>query len=71
VFGWRYCSPAGATCAYYVAKHGRDVVMLGCKQFSHGKICGDAICSQAQVNLKRRGVLQQIVDNDEGDFAAV
>lgn len=45
--------------------------MLGCKQFSHGKICGDAICSQAQVNLKRRGVLQQIVDNDEGDFAAV
>lgn len=63
--------PAGATCAYYLAKHGRDVVMLERKQFPRDKICGDAICSQAQVHLKRMGVLQQIIDNDEGHFAAV
>jgi menaquinone-9 beta-reductase len=63
--------PAGATCSYYLAKHGRDVVMLERKQFPRDKICGDAICSQAQVHLKRMGVLQQIIDNDEGHFAAI
>jgi menaquinone-9 beta-reductase len=63
--------PAGATCAYYLAKHGRDVVMLERKRFPRDKICGDAICSQAQVHLARMGVLQQIIDNDEGHFAAV
>jgi flavin-dependent dehydrogenase len=64
--------PAGATCAYYLAKHGHDVVMLERKQFPRdNKTCGDAVCSQAQVHLKRVGVLQQIIDNDEGHFAAV
>jgi len=63
--------PAGATCAYYLARHRRDVVMLERKRFPRDKICGDAICSQAQVHLKRMGVLQQIIDNDEGHFAAV
>lgn len=63
--------PAGATCAYYLARHGRSVIMLERKKFPRDKICGDAICSQAQVHLKRMGVLQQIIDNDEGHFAAV
>ncbi len=63
--------PAGATCAYYLALHGRDVVMLERKAFPRDKICGDAVTSQAQVHLRRMGVLQQIIDNDEGHFASV
>lgn len=63
--------PTGATCAYYLARHGRDVVMLERKRFPRDKICGDAICAQAQVHLQRMGVLQEIIDNDEGHFAAI
>jgi geranylgeranyl reductase family protein len=63
--------PAGATCAYYLARQGHDVVMLERKRFPRDKICGDAVCAQAQVHLQRMGVLQDIIDNNEGHFAAV
>jgi menaquinone-9 beta-reductase len=62
--------PSGATCAFYLARHGRRVALLDREQFPRDKLCGDAICGNAQVHLKRMGVLQQILDNNEGHWAA-
>ena len=62
--------PSGATCAYYLARHGRRVALLDREQFPRDKLCGDAICANAQMHLKRMGVLQQILDNNEGHWAA-
>lgn len=62
--------PSGATCAYYLAHHGRRVALLDREQFPRDKLCGDAICANAQIHLKRMGVLQQILDNNEGHWAA-
>lgn len=45
--------------------------MLDRQVFPRDKVCGDAICSGAQTHLSRMGVLQQIMDNDEGHPAAV
>jgi menaquinone-9 beta-reductase len=63
--------PAGATCAWYLARRGIRVLLLEKKAFPRDKLCGDAICSRALIHLKRMGVLQQILDNDEGHPAAV
>lgn len=63
--------PAGSTCAWYLAQQGHRVVILERKRFPRDKICGDAVCSQAQVHLRQMRVLQKIIDNDEGRFAAV
>jgi geranylgeranyl reductase family protein len=63
--------PAGATCAWYLARAGARVVLLERHVFPRDKICGDAICSGAQIHLSRMGALQQIMDNDEGHPAAI
>jgi menaquinone-9 beta-reductase len=63
--------PAGATCAWYLARHGIRVLLLEKKAFPRDKLCGDAICSRALLHLERMGVLQQILDNNEGHPAAV
>src|SRR5215831_13162534 len=63
--------PAGATCAWYLARQGIRVLLLEKKSFPRDKLCGDAICSRALIHLKRMGVLQQILDHDEGHPAAV
>jgi len=39
--------PAGSTCAYYLAKAGRNVLLLEKKKFPRDKFCGDAVCTQA------------------------
>ena len=63
--------PAGATCAWYLARHRLRVLLLEKKAFPRDKLCGDAICSRALMHLERMGVLQQILENDEAHPAAV
>ncbi|HVH80904.1 MAG TPA: FAD-dependent oxidoreductase [Stellaceae bacterium] len=63
--------PAGATCAWYLARRGIRVLLLEKKAFPRDKLCGDAICSRALMHLERMGVLRQILDNDEGHPADV
>ena len=63
--------PAGATCAWYLARRGIHALLLEKRAFPRNKLCGDAICSRALLHLDRRGVLQDILDNDEGHPAAV
>ena len=63
--------PAGATCAYYLAKQGRDVLILDKKKFPRRKICGDAVPVRAQMHLERMGVLQEILKEKKGNWAAL
>ena len=58
--------PAGATCAWYLARRGIRTLLLEKKAFPRDKLCGDAVCSRALMHLERMGVLRQILDNDEG-----
>ena len=58
--------PAGATCAWYLARRGIRTLLLEKREFPRDKLCGDAICSRALMHLERMGVLKQILDNDEG-----
>ncbi|MHA1220303.1 MAG: NAD(P)/FAD-dependent oxidoreductase [Candidatus Heimdallarchaeota archaeon] len=61
---------AGSTCAYYLAKLGVKTVVLEKKKFPRDKICGDAITRRAQIHLRRMGVLQEILDEKKGNWAA-
>lgn len=63
--------PAGSTCAYYLAGQGKQVLLLERKQFPRDKLCGDAVCTRAQVHLRRMGVLQQILAENKGHWAEV
>jgi geranylgeranyl reductase family protein len=63
--------PGGATCAYYLARRGFRVLLLERKQFPRDKICGDAVCTRAQVHLKRMGVLQELLAQGQGHWAIV
>lgn len=63
--------PAGATCAWYLARRGIRVLLLEKKAFPRDKLCGDAICSRALMHLDRMGVVKQILENDEGHPAAI
>ncbi len=63
--------PGGATCAWYLARRGIRVALLERRVFPRDKICGDAVCSRAQIHLSRMGALQRIMDNGEGHPAAV
>jgi geranylgeranyl reductase family protein len=58
--------PAGATCAYYLAKMGRSVLLLDKQRFPHDKVCGDVIAPLAQKHLQEMGVLEQIIYAKEG-----
>ncbi|MHA1185905.1 MAG: NAD(P)/FAD-dependent oxidoreductase [Candidatus Heimdallarchaeota archaeon] len=63
--------PAGATCAFYLAEQGIDVLLLEKKNFPRDKICGDAITVRAQQHLERMGVLQEILKEKKGNWAAL
>jgi geranylgeranyl reductase family protein len=63
--------PSGSTCAYYLAKEGKRVLLLEKKQFPRDKLCGDAVCTNAQIHLKRMGVLQEILAEKKGHWAEV
>ena len=57
--------PAGATCAWYLARQGLDVLLLDKAKFPRDKFCGDAVIPRAQRHLERMGVLQQLIDAGE------
>ncbi|NHJ48305.1 MAG: NAD(P)/FAD-dependent oxidoreductase [Asgard group archaeon] len=61
---------AGSTCAFYLAKLGINTVVLEKKKFPRDKICGDALFIQAQIHLKRMGVLQEVLKENKGKWAA-
>lgn len=62
---------AGASCAFYLAKSGIEVALFEKKKFPRKKICGDAITIRAQEHLKRMGVLQEILKEKKGNWAAL
>lgn len=57
--------PAGATCAWYLAKQDIQVLLLDKAKFPRDKFCGDAVIPRAQRHLKRMGVLQQLINAGE------
>jgi flavin-dependent dehydrogenase len=63
--------PGGATCAYYLARAGARVLLLERKRFPRDKLCGDAVCTRAQLHLARMGVLAELEREGKGQWAAV
>jgi geranylgeranyl reductase family protein len=63
--------PSGATCAYYLAASGARVLLLERKRFPRDKLCGDAVCTNAQAHLERMGVLAELEREQKGLWAAV
>jgi menaquinone-9 beta-reductase len=72
---WDVCivgaGPAGATCAYYLARQGRRVLLLERERFPRDKLCGDAITGRAQRHLERMGVLADVLTAGEGHWAGI
>ena len=54
--------PAGATCAWYLAKGDIRVALIDKAKFPRDKFCGDAVIPRAQRHLQRMGVLDQLVE---------
>jgi geranylgeranyl reductase family protein len=48
--------PAGSTAAYYLARHGIDVLVLDRAAFPREKVCGDGLTPRAVVSLRRLGI---------------
>jgi flavin-dependent dehydrogenase len=53
--------PSGGTCAFYLAKGGKRVLLLDKEKFPRDKVCGNTINTTAQYHLKEMGVLQEIL----------
>jgi len=62
--------PAGSACAYYASEKNLNVLLLEKEKFPRPKTCGDAISQRAQMHLERMGVLQEILDEKKGNWAA-
>ncbi len=62
---------AGTTCAFYLAQLGIKTVVLEKLKFPKDKICGDAITARAQIHLERMGVLQEVIADKKGHWAAI
>ncbi|HTW07985.1 MAG TPA: geranylgeranyl reductase family protein [Acidimicrobiales bacterium] len=52
--------PAGASCAYWLAKQGHDVVLLERKAFPREKTCGDGLTPRAVLQLRDMGLGQEL-----------
>jgi len=61
--------PSGATCAWYLAKAGKRVLLLEKRKFPRDKICGDAVCLNAQNHMAKMGVLQELEAEKKGNWA--
>lgn len=57
--------PAGATCAWYLAKRDIRVLLIDKAKFPRDKFCGDAVIPRAQRHLKKMGVLDQMIEAGE------
>jgi geranylgeranyl reductase family protein len=63
--------PGGSSTAFYLAKQGKNVILLDKEKFPRRKICGDAISQRAQIHLKRMRVLQEVLEEGKGHYSAV
>jgi flavin-dependent dehydrogenase len=63
--------PSGASCAWYLARAGKRVLLLEKRRFPRDKICGDAVCVGGQDHLSTMGVLQEIEAEKAGRWAEV
>ena len=61
--------PGGSTAAYYMAQGGCKVVLLEKEKFPRDKYCGDAVCTPAIKILQEMGVMQELIENNEAQFA--
>jgi len=61
--------PAGSTAAYFMAKGGAKVALLEKEKFPRDKYCGDAVCTPAIKILQEMGVMQELVESNEAQFA--
>ncbi|MGB8331163.1 MAG: NAD(P)/FAD-dependent oxidoreductase [Polyangiales bacterium] len=57
--------PAGATCAWYLARRDIRVLLIDKAKFPRDKFCGDAVIPRAQRHLEKMGVLRQMIDAGE------
>jgi len=55
--------PSGATCAYYLSKAGKRVLLLEKELFPRFKVCGNKLSAGAQNHLQQMGILQQLTKN--------
>lgn len=69
--------PSGSVVAYFLARAGLRVLLLEKKRFPRQKICGDAVCTQAQDIMEkmasatgRGSVLEEILREGKGHPAA-
>jgi geranylgeranyl reductase family protein len=53
--------PAGAAAAQWLARAGRDVVLVDAQAFPRDKVCGDGLIPDAHRALDRLGVLAQVM----------
>ena len=53
--------PAGAAAAQWLARGGRDVVLVDAQAFPRDKVCGDGLIPDAHRALDRLGVLAQVM----------
>lgn len=63
--------PSGSTCAWYLAKAGKKVLLLEKRKFPRDKVCGDAVCLNAQKHMERMGVLQELEAQQLGHWSNV
>jgi len=63
--------PGGSSSAYYLAKLEKSVILLDKEKFPRRKYCGEAYSQRAQIHLNRMGVLQEVLDENKGNWAAI
>ena len=54
--------PGGSATAYYLAKHGLDVLLLDKMDFPRDKTCGDGLTPRALGVLDDMGILDGMLD---------
>jgi len=53
--------PAGSACAQWLARAGRDVLLVDQHDFPRDKVCGDGLIPDAHKALARLGVLEEVM----------
>jgi len=53
--------PAGAAAAYWLARHGHDVIVVERKEFPRDKTCGDGLTPRAVHQLTEMGLAEQLL----------
>jgi len=63
--------PGGSSTAFYLAQKGLKVIIIDKEKYPRRKYCGEAYPVRAQAHMKKMGIFQDILDNKEGNWAAV